>query len=218
VALKAGATLLVHGVFDLPVDPEFLDLLRKSGAIYCPTMTVSQGYVNVGQAATERKPLFPDDPNGCVDTVTREHFAETATIGTTVVAEKVRAREARVAESLKIMAANLKAVYDAGLPIAMGTDAGNPGTLHGPSVYAEMEAMQAAGMPALQVLVAATLGGSRAIGREKELGTVEPGKLADLLVLSADPTADIASVRKVRAVVRGGVYRTLDDLRAPTIR
>ncbi|MGE5347369.1 MAG: amidohydrolase family protein [Acidithiobacillales bacterium] len=214
IALKAGAALLVHGVFDVPIDAEFLDLLKKSGAIYCPTITVSQGYVNVGRAATEGKPLLPDDPNGCVDSVTRQHFAETATIGTTVVAEKVRAREARVAEQMKVMAANLKAVYEAGLPIAMGTDAGNPGTLHGPSVYAEMEAMQAAGMRPMDVLVSATRGGSRAMGREAQLGTVEVGKLADLLVLGADPTIDIANARKVRAVVRGGVYRTLDDLRA----
>jgi len=46
------------------------------------------------------------------------------------------------------------------------------------------------------------------------LGTVEVGKLADLLVLGADPSADIANVRKVKGVVRGGVYRTSDELRA----
>ncbi len=218
VALRAGAALLVHGVFDVPVDAEFLDLLKKSGAIYCPTITVSQGYVNVGRAAAEAKPLLPDDPNGCVDAVTRGHFAETANIGATVVAEKVRAREARVAESLKVMAANLKAVYDAGLPIAMGTDAGNPGTLHGPSVYAEMEAMQAAGMKPMDVLVSATRGGSKAMGREADLGTVETGKLADLLVLGADPTIDIANVRKVRAVIRGGAYRTIEVLHVAASR
>jgi imidazolonepropionase-like amidohydrolase len=218
VALRAGASLLVHGVFDLPVDAEFLELLRTSGAIYCPTITVSEGYVNVARAAAAKLPFRPDDPNGCVDAVTREHLAETAEIGTTLVAEKVRAREARVAGLMKVMAANLKAVYAAGLPIAMGTDAGNPGTLHGPSVYAEMEAMQAAGMSPMDVLVSATRGGSRAIRREKDLGTVEAGKLADLLVLGADPTADIANARKVRAVVRGGVYRPLEDLRAPAAR
>jgi imidazolonepropionase-like amidohydrolase len=218
VALKAGASLLVHGVFDLPVDTEFLDLLRKGGSIYCPTITVSEGYVNVARAAAEGKPLLPDDPNGCVDAVSREHFAETAKIGSTLVAEKVREREGRVAKSLKVMAGNLRAVYEAGLPIAMGTDAGNPGTLHGPSVYAEMEAMQAAGMKPADVLVSATRIAAQALGREKELGTVEPGKLADLLILGADPTADIANARKVRAVVRGGVFRTLDQLRPASPR
>jgi imidazolonepropionase-like amidohydrolase len=96
----------------------------------------------------------------------------------------------------------------------MGTDAGNPLTLHGVSVYSEMEAMQAAGMTPTEVLVASTRGGSLALGRDKEVGTVEKGKLADLLILGADPTADIANVRKVKAVVRGGVLRSIDELRA----
>jgi imidazolonepropionase-like amidohydrolase len=105
-------------------------------------------------------------------------------------------------------------VRDAGIPIAMGTDAGNPGTLHGPSVYAEMEAMQATGMTPMEVLVASTKGGSRAVSCENEIGTVEEGKLADLVVFAKDPTADIANARTVRAVVRGGVSRTSDELRA----
>ena len=65
----------------------------------------------------------------------------------------------------------------------MGTDAGNPLTLHGPSVYAEMEAMQAAGLTPMQVLVASTRGGATAMGRAKDFGTVEKGKLADLLIV-----------------------------------
>lgn len=218
VALRAGASLLVHGVFNEPVDEEFLDLLKKSGAVYCPTLTVSEGYVNLARAAAAGKPFVADDPNGCVDPATRALLSETATIGQTVVAEKVRARETRVAEQRKIMAANLKRVRDAGLPIAMGTDAGNPGTLHGTSVYAEMEAMQAAGLTPAEVLASATRVAAVALSREKEIGTIEKGKLADLLVLGADPTADIANARKVRAVVRGGVYRTSEELRALVAR
>jgi imidazolonepropionase-like amidohydrolase len=77
-----------------------------------------------------------------------------------------------------------------------------------------MEAMQTAGLTPLQVLVASTRGGASAMGREKDFGTIEKGKAADLLVLAADPTADIANVRKVRQVVRGGVVRTIEELRA----
>ncbi len=111
-------------------------------------------------------------------------------------------------------AQNLARVRDAGIPIAMGTDAGNPLTLHGPSVYAEMEAMQAAGMKPMEVLVASTHGGARAMGLEKEIGTIENGKIADLLIVNADPTADVANLRKLRAVVRGGVLRTIEELRS----
>ena len=52
------------------------------------------------------------------------------------------------------------------------------------------------------------------MGRGKDFGTVEKGKLADLLVVGGDPTQDIANLRKVKVVVRGGVSRTIDELRA----
>src|SRR5262249_30239167 len=109
---------------------------------------------------------------------------------------------------------NLKRVIEAGIAVAMGTDAGNPLTLHGPSVYAEMEAMQGAGMTPMQVLVASTRGGARAMGREKDFGTVEKGKDADLLIVAADPTADVKALRRVQWVVRGGVPRRIEELSA----
>jgi imidazolonepropionase-like amidohydrolase len=103
-----------------------------------------------------------------------------------------------------MMAANLKRVHAAGIPIAMGTDAGNPLTLHGPSVYLEMEAMVAAGLTPTDVLVAATRTSAAAMGRSKDLGTLERGKIADLVVLDADPLADIRNLRRVRQIMRGG--------------
>ena len=75
----------------------------------------------------------------------------------------------------------------------MGTDAGNPGTAPGPSVYREMEALQAAGMPASEVFASATLIAARAMGRERDLGLLDAGRAADLVVWDADPTADIAN-------------------------
>jgi imidazolonepropionase-like amidohydrolase len=214
VALRAGASLLVHGVSDKPVDDEFLGLLKKSGAIYNPTLVVIDGYVALAKAAAAGTALPFDDPNGCVDPATRARLAATPEIDAASVASKVHDREVRTAERNAVGLRNLKRVRDAGIPIAMGTDAGNPGTLHGPSVYAEMEAMQAAGMTPMEVLVAATKGGSRALSREKEIGTVEKGKRADLVVFAKDPAADIANARSVRGVVRGGVYRTSEELRA----
>jgi imidazolonepropionase-like amidohydrolase len=66
----------------------------------------------------------------------------------------------------------------------------------------------------MQVLVASTRGGATAMGVEKETGTVEKGKSADLLIVAGDPTADVANFRKVRYVVRGGVVRSIEELKA----
>src|SRR5439155_901266 len=147
-----------------------------------------------------------DDPNGCVDPVTRAKVAESARVAAPEGYAGTAARGAERAAHVKEVAGpNLKRVADAGIPIAMGTDAGNPLTLHGPSVYAEMEAMQAAGLTPMQVVVASTRGGATAMGVEKETGTVEKGKSADLVILAGDPTADVANFREVRYVVRARV-------------
>jgi imidazolonepropionase-like amidohydrolase len=99
---------------------------------------------------------------------------------------------------------NLRKVWDAGIPVAMGTDAGNIGTLHGPSVFREMALMTQAGLSPLQVLRSATVGGALAMGMQGDLGTIEPGRLADLVVLDADPLADVANLSRARYVVKGG--------------
>ncbi|HEY3570840.1 MAG TPA: amidohydrolase family protein [Thermoanaerobaculia bacterium] len=213
-ALRAGANVLVHSVFDKPVDDEFIALMKKNGAIYCPTLTVYRGYYVMTQGAVQHQAPRIDDPNGCVDPLTRAKVAETARVTAPIPADRLQRLQGRVEDGERIGAANLKRVQDAGIPIAMGTDAGNPLTLHGTSVYAEMEAMQAAGLTPMQVLTASTRGGAMAMRRAKDFGTVEKGKLADLLIVAADPTADIANLRKVRYVVRGGAVRPIEELKA----
>lgn len=218
-ALRAGADVLVHSVDESPVDDELLSLAREAGVTYVPTLTVLAGYQRIFAAAAGGTPPAVDDPNGCVDPDTLARVAETAELSPPdLTAEQVARRAGRVAERERTAAANLGRVHAAGIQIAMGTDAGNPLTLHGPSVYAELEAMEAAGLPPMDVLVAATRNGARAMGRGDDLGTVEPGKAADLLVLAADPTASASAFRSVEAVVRGGVLREVAELssRAPS--
>jgi imidazolonepropionase-like amidohydrolase len=89
----------------------------------------------------------------------------------------------------------------------MGTDAGNIGTLHGPSIHREMKMMVEAGLTPLEVLRAATVNGARALGLEGQAGELKGGMLADLVILDADPLADIRNVEKVyRTVKDGAVY------------
>jgi imidazolonepropionase-like amidohydrolase len=213
-ALRAGATLLVHSVSDQPVDQEFLDLAKRNGTILIPTLTVSRGYVRMSRSAVEHTAVAIDDPNGCVDKSTLARLAETPSVPTTATAASLALRDERTTKAEGIAVQNLKALMAAGIPIATGTDAGNPLTLHGPAIYAEMEAMQKAGMTPMQVLVSSTAVAARAMRRETEFGTVEKGKDADLVIVAGDPSADIANLRKIRYVVRGGVVRTMEDLHA----
>ena len=81
VALRAGARLLVHSVRDGPVDDEFIDLARKHGTIYCPTLTVAGGYSRMYSAARSGSAPTIDDPNRCVDETTKQHIARTGELG-----------------------------------------------------------------------------------------------------------------------------------------
>ena len=85
------------------------------------------------------------------------------------------------------MAENLVKVYNAGIKIVVGTDAGNPGTLHGISIYEELEQFQDAGIPPQDIIKMATKNGAIAMERIDDFGTLENGKLADLIVLENDP-------------------------------
>ena len=205
-ALRAGARLLVHSVEDRPVDEEFLRLARQAGTFYNPTLTVREGYVQLRERRFDPRGV----PLECVDPATRARAQLTNSLPPAAGGDAVAYR-ARIAEGYRLMLANLKRVHDAGIPVVMGTDAGNPLTLHGPSVYREMEAMAEAGLSPMEVLVASTRNGARVMGRE-DLGTVEPGKVADLVVLSRDPLADVGNARSVALVVRRGRVWTREEL------
>jgi imidazolonepropionase-like amidohydrolase len=211
-ALRAGASLLVHSVDDFPVDAEFLSLAKRNKTFYCPTLTVRDGYVRMADAVIDDRAPPIDDPNGAVDSLTLAHIASTAAEARKAGAVARRYRSTRLDSLRAMMAANLRAVKRAGIPIVMGTDAGNPLTLHGPAIYAEMETMQKDGMKPMEVIVASTRDAARAMGRGDDLGTIEKGKAADLVIVGADPTRGVAALRKLRWVVRGGVVRSRAEL------
>ncbi len=90
----------------------------------------------------------------------------------------------------------------AGGNIVTGTDAA--AVMPGISLHREMEFLVGAGLTPMQAIQAATKVGARYIGQEKELGTIEEGKLADLIILSGDPLKDIAQSRTIEAVIKDG--------------
>ncbi len=102
------------------------------------------------------------------------------------------------------MAHNLVRMAEAGVTVAAGSDAGNIGTLHGPALHRELEPMVEAGLTPLQALGAASRGGAAVMGRSRELGTIEAGRLADMVIPDADPLADIRNTSRIHLVVNGG--------------
>src|SRR3989442_966352 len=109
VALRAGAHLLVHSVGDVPVDAEFLRLAKENRTIYCPTLTVLDGYRRLQEAAAGKSVPAVDDPNGCVDAETLSHIAETARLSVKDAdPQTLERRRQRIATFNTVGAANLK--------------------------------------------------------------------------------------------------------------
>ncbi|MDH4044979.1 MAG: amidohydrolase family protein, partial [Gemmatimonadota bacterium] len=208
-AVRAGAHLLVHSVTSDPVDDEFLDLARAAGTYYTPTLTVYDGYRQVAERTVARE----TQPFACVDPETRAKALATDTVAQDrppTAAQLARSRD-RATRQYQQALDNLRRVHAAGIPVVMGTDAGNPLTLHGASVFMELEAMESAGMATMDVLVSATRIGARAMGLDS-VGTITPGAVADLVVLEADPLVRIANVRRIGLVARAGEIYTRGEL------
>jgi imidazolonepropionase-like amidohydrolase len=100
--------------------------------------------------------------------------------------------------------ANVKMMFDAGVPIALGTDAGMPGTSHGVSTLREMELLVRAGLTPAQALVAGTATSAKVMGLAADRGTIAPGQRADLVLIDGTPWRDIADVRRIASVMIDG--------------
>jgi imidazolonepropionase-like amidohydrolase len=96
-------------------------------------------------------------------------------------------------------------LYRAGVPLLAGTDANEPFVPAGSSLMQELELLVESGLPPAAVLRAATLSNAQALRQGDRLGSIEVGKLADLVVLMADPLADIKNARKIEWVIHGGI-------------
>lgn len=215
-AVRLGADVLVHSVEDVPVDDDFVKMVKDRGVIYTTTLVVLEGYskVLIGEPKLTDIDRACGDPEviatwGDLKSVPEdrkvwEEFRGTPRFKQRLAAEGVEKR-------MQIMKANLKRMQDAGAIVAAGTDAGNIGTLHGPDLHREFELMSEAGLTPMQILVDATQNAAKVYSPKPDIGAVKPGKYADLVLLSADPLADIRNVRKIDGVIKGGrIYRQSD--------
>jgi imidazolonepropionase-like amidohydrolase len=207
-AVDAGAHLLVHSVEDRIVDDAFVAAMKQKGTSYCPTLTVYDGYLQVyagepsAEVLAQLESVHPSVKDRVLHTKDRKPRNPRAIDGMKKFAEL----------RTKTMYANVAKLHAAGVPIVLGTDAGNPLTLHGPSIFVELEAMQAAGMDAKAVLTAATSQAAHAMNRAKDLGRVAIGFQADLLVLDQDPEQDTKAYRSLTHVIRGGNVHSRNEL------
>ncbi|OGT70319.1 MAG: hypothetical protein A3H44_01415 [Gammaproteobacteria bacterium RIFCSPLOWO2_02_FULL_57_10] len=191
--LAAGADFIAHSVRDQAVDAEFIDGLKAADVCYTPTLTRE-----LSTFVYESEPTFFSDPFFLKD-------ADPAVLATLREPERQqRMRGNEGAQHYKNIAlpnamSNLKILSDAGVKIAMGTDSGPAARFQGYFEHLEMSMMVDAGMTPMQVLQSATSVAADCLGLNY-LGTLEAGKWADIVVLDADPLADINNTKSVSQV------------------
>jgi imidazolonepropionase-like amidohydrolase len=207
-ALRAGVDGLLHGIIDEAVDADFLGLMKKNNASYVPTMGMFEDVADVSAFAQRQAPYWNSlalQPPGIYQAYVSGPGAQ--------LFRSLLNNTAFAKEHLPVLRANLKRVFDAGIPVVMGSDTGFFGVLLGVATQLEMELMVEGGLTPIDAIRSATINAARMIGRDKELGSVETGKSADLLILEANPLDDIRAIRRIHRVVKGGVV--YDPARLP---
>jgi imidazolonepropionase-like amidohydrolase len=191
--LDAKVDFIAHSVRDREVDSALIDRLVAAGVCVCPTLMREVSTFVYGST-----PDFFDD-----SLFLRHANAEW------VAALKEPARQAttrasasaqRYKAALDVAQRNLKRLRDAGVTIAMGTDTGPMGRFQGYFELMELELMVRSGLTPRQALAAATRDAARCMGVAADVGTLEPGRWGDFIVLDANPLDEIANARRILSV------------------
>ena len=194
LAVSAGVDVLAHGIGDADVDAELIAMMKAKGTFYVPTLAV---YEFKGGAAPSARALALLEPD-----------ARAALGAGTATAEPSPERKLRWQHLIE----NVKRLHDAGIPVAVGTDAGMPGTFHGYSTLRELQLLVLAGLTPLEAIAAGTSVSARALAVDGQRGTIAPGKLADLVLVEGRPDERIDDVFQTRRVFLGGSELSPADL------
>ncbi|SFO83398.1 Imidazolonepropionase [Chitinophaga sp. YR627] len=207
LAVSAGADILVHSVDDKLFDNEMLQLLKSHQTVYIPTLTVMHGY----KRAFTQQFDFPAQDLAYGDPFMLGTLTDLQHIDSSVAKfsyKQLRTRHHVPSEEDTIMLKNLQLAQDAGINIVTGTDAGNIGTLHASSYFTELKAMESAGLTNMEIIRAATINAAKGFGKDKDYGSIEKGKVADLLLLSKDPLQDLNALAHIETLIHRG--KTID--------
>jgi imidazolonepropionase-like amidohydrolase len=169
--------------------------LKAHGTVIDPTIALSELFT-----ATTAKPPASFEPG--VKDVAREMVEQIADVGPPT--ERSELNERVYKKELEIVGA----LHQAGIPIVAGTDQAVPGH----SLHRELELYVEAGFTPLEAIQAATVVPARVMGLDQEVGTIQPGKRADLIVIDGDPLREIRNTRNVEFTITNGRMYTCADL------
>ncbi len=179
---------------------DFFELITKSGMVVTPTLGPRGGFAL----------LVDRNPNLLLNRQYTALYNDNARRGAERFIRRMAGDLTLVEQRIKRMQDLVRRLVDNGGRVTAGTD--SPIIPYGLSLLAEIEIFVDGGLTPFQALQTATLWPAEEMGVADQLGTIEPGKLADLTILQGDPLADIRALYDVQGVVANGVYVTLEEL------
>jgi imidazolonepropionase-like amidohydrolase len=191
-SVNLGYAVLEHSPTEIGDD--ILGLYAAAGTRWDPTLAIMGGH----------QLLLRDDPGRLDEPAFRTFVPERSVREGKEGGLFGRMPEAMLRASWKARLARVRAARDRGVKVHAGTDSLMTGTFFGPSLHWELEHLVEAGISPLEAIRTATAGAAQAVGAADVLGTVAPGKLADLVLLEADPLENIRNTRSIRRVIRAG--------------
>jgi imidazolonepropionase-like amidohydrolase len=202
IAIAAGVDTLAHPIAISRMSSGFMPIIVDSGVIVVSTLAAFDNIARIVDApdfldTPEFRAVYTDKQIEALKTVSAPRYAAMGWD---------RWFKTTLFHSME----NVKRLHDAGVTIALGTD-----RTIGPLTHRELELYVEAGISPLDAIKIGTLNAAKFLAREDELGTIEPGKLADMVLLEANPLEDISNTQRIARVFKGGREIDRDALEIP---
>ncbi|NKB38554.1 MAG: amidohydrolase family protein [Gammaproteobacteria bacterium] len=190
-AIYAGVDSLSHPVITGPISDKFAPFMAIKQTPMATTLTIGENYSRLVE-----HPEFLEQALYQA-TFTKEEISQLKT------EQRDKYKDATWTWWMKLMTPiaqeNIRKINEAGGILALGTDKSS-----GPAVHREMELLVKAGIPIADVIRIATLHGAKFLGKDRELGSISAGKLADMVILDSDPLLDINNAKHINTVIKNG--------------
>lgn len=210
-ALKAKADILVHSI-DEPIDDVFLQMIKKTKVSYVPTLMVSNQYAE----AFAQEISFTNEELRLSNPFPIKSFQDHKHLDNDKLFDYYKRygllRKKALPDFDKIEADNLMLLQKHNINIATGTDAGNIGTLHATSYQQEVQDMKVAGLSNLEIIQASTINAAKVLDKDNEIGSIEVSKMADLIILDANPLEDLTALQQISHVIKSGSIYNAEDI------
>jgi len=213
LAVEAGADILVHSIDDEVIPDEFVKILVQKKVTYIPTLIVLGDYYQVFSGKLANHPQDIAWANAfAYATITDPEAMPEDELPPGIKYMRKNGIPPAAARSDSFENVNLLKLHKAGVNIATGTDAGNIGTFHASSYLQELEAMQKAGLSIAEIIRASTINPAIGFGKEQQLGSIEKGKQADMLLLLKNPLESLQYLNSIEYIFKAGRQIKADSL------